>query len=322
MRKPRPKIRRAQPSDEMEKGPYYDSDFEESELESESESESEGAFVVDEELGDCDADEHTTFPQLKVPFDAFLYDFCNVSVYNKRENVDDEVIREEGHSDNEIEDDKDEVDQDPTKFSVHDPSVCWKKMKQHLGEKYANQIELRFRLTNYAVHNGYPIKGKAKAYQSVRGIHEGSSKDFEDEGLQNVILAQDLKGDAHATEFLASGYSEDEVYHVLYEQHLDVEVLAEVPPILEPLHEEVPEVEQVQPVPEEVPQVGQVPPVPQVDIVLETEDEGIVETPPSQRLMRTRSPSERITKIQIGMKAAGKKVVGPGRSRLDPVSLE
>nr|KAJ0207769.1 hypothetical protein LSAT_V11C500254770 [Lactuca sativa] len=158
MRNPRRKIRRAQPFDEMGKGPYYDSDFEESELESESESESERAFVVDEELGDYDANEHTTFPQLKVPFDAFLYDFCNVPVYSKRENVDDEVIREEGHSDNEIEDEEDEIDQKPTKYSVHDPSVHWKKMKPHFGEKYANQTELRFCLTNYAVHNGYPIK--------------------------------------------------------------------------------------------------------------------------------------------------------------------
>ncbi|XP_023741187.1 uncharacterized protein LOC111889284 [Lactuca sativa] len=118
MRNPRPKIRRAQLSDEMEKGPYYDSDFEESELESESYNESERAFVVDDEL----------------------------------------VIREEGQSDNESEDDEDEVDQKPTKYSVHDPSVHWKKMKPHLGEKYANQTELRFYLTNYAVHNGYPIE--------------------------------------------------------------------------------------------------------------------------------------------------------------------
>nr|KAJ0207775.1 hypothetical protein LSAT_V11C500254240 [Lactuca sativa] len=117
-----------------------------------------GAFDVDEELGDCDTDEHTTFPQLKVPFDAFLYDFCNVHVYNRRGNVDDEINREEGHSDNEIKDDEDEVNQDPTKFSVHDPSVHWKKMKPHLGEKYANQIVLRFCLTTYAVHNGYLIK--------------------------------------------------------------------------------------------------------------------------------------------------------------------
>ncbi|CAI9294269.1 unnamed protein product [Lactuca saligna] len=117
---------------------------------------------------------------------------------------------------------------------------------------------------------------------------------------------KDLKVDAHATEFLASGYSKDEVYHLLYEQDLDVEVLAEVPPVLETMHEEVPHVEVLA----------------EVDIVPETEDEGIVETPPSQRLMRTRRPSERITKIQTGMKVVGKKVVGPGRSRLDPVSLE
>nr|KAJ0204044.1 hypothetical protein LSAT_V11C500278210 [Lactuca sativa] len=127
MMKPRTKIRRAEPSEEMENGPYYDSDFEESELESESESESEGAFVVNEELGDCDADEHTTFPQLKVAFDAFFYDLCNVPIYNKMENVDDEVIREKGHSDNEIEDDEDEVDEDPTKFSVYDPLFIGRK---------------------------------------------------------------------------------------------------------------------------------------------------------------------------------------------------
>ncbi|CAI9278734.1 unnamed protein product [Lactuca saligna] len=149
-------------------------------------------------------------------------------------------------------------------------------------------------------------KGKAKASQSVKGIPEGSSTYFEDEGLQDVMLVHDLKVDAHATELLASGYSEDKVYHLLYEQDLYVEVLAEVPSVLETVHEEVPHVEVLA----------------KVDIVPETEDEGIVEIPPSQRLMRTRRPSERITKIQTGMKVVGKKVVGLGRSRLDPVSLE
>nr|KAJ0213062.1 hypothetical protein LSAT_V11C400179330 [Lactuca sativa] len=122
--------------------------------------------------------------------------------------------------------------------------------------------------------NGWKSKGKAKASQPIKGMNEG--------------------------------YLEDEVYHVLKEQQLDVEILAE----------EVLEVEQVPPVPE------QLPPIPQVDIVLETEDEGIADIPPSQRLLRTKRPSERIALIQTGKKVVGKKVVGPGCSRLDPVSLE
>ncbi|CAH1413266.1 unnamed protein product [Lactuca virosa] len=543
MRNPRRKIRRAQPSDEMEKGPYYDSDFEESELESESESESERAFVVDEELGDYDANEHTTFP-----FDAFLYDLCNVPVYNKRENVDDEVIREEGHSDKEIEDDEDEVDQKPTKYSVHDPSVHWKKMKPHLGENWelfikllvedlglelgegltiisdqhkglveavkeklplvehrqcarhvmstihltwrgdvcptiltklddwckdmrlwsvvaseTNVFEVRLGFESFQVDLGEqlctcrlweisgipcvhacatmnhtqqqpetltsswfskekfvetykgnirPLNGskmwartpyakplpsparrmpgrpktrrrkhvteKNGEYRKIKSVggtkicqncweewhnkrtcknptKPQTPKEKKRKGRpvtrdvamkkttastsqksQNSQHTQEMDGqmDGQARcnsqkrvkqrhlnllkgymKLLASGYSEDEVYHVLYEQDLDVEVLAEVPPVLETVHEEVPEVE-------EDPEVEQVPHVAQVDIVPETEDEGIAETPPSQRLMRTRRPSERITKIQTGMKAVGKKVAGPGRSRLDPVSLE
>ncbi|CAI9291571.1 unnamed protein product [Lactuca saligna] len=101
---------------------------------------------------------------------------------------------------------------------------------------------------------------KSQKNQNIIHTHEDSCKDFEDEGLQDVMLVHDLKGDANATELLTSRYLEDEVYHVLYEQHLDVEV----PPILEPVHEEVLEVEKVQHVPEEVPLV------PQVDVVPET----------------------------------------------------
>ncbi|CAI9278015.1 unnamed protein product [Lactuca saligna] len=183
--------------------------------------------------------------------------------------------------------------------------VAMKKTTASTSQKIQHTQEMDGKMDGQARCNSQK-KGKAKASQSVKGIHEGSSKYFEDERLQDVMLVQDLKVDAHATELLASGYSEDEVYHLLYEQDLDVEVLVEVPPVLETVHEEVPHVEVLA----------------EVDIVPETEDEGIVETPPSQRLMRTRRPSERITKIHTRMKAVGKKVVGPGRSRLDPVSLE
>ena len=128
-----------QPSDGMERGPYYDSDFEESDLElSESEeSDSERAFVVDADLDDCDAEENTNSQQFKVPVNVFLYDFCHLPVYNASQNVDDEAIREEGHTDNERENEDEEADDHHSEFSVHDPTVHWKKMKPHLGERYA-----------------------------------------------------------------------------------------------------------------------------------------------------------------------------------------
>ncbi|KAL4581654.1 hypothetical protein LXL04_006180 [Taraxacum kok-saghyz] len=149
-----------QPSDGMERGPYYDSDFEESDLElSESEeSNYEMASVVDVDLDDCDAEENTNSQHFKVPVDAFLYDFCHPPVYNARENVDDEAIREEDHTDNERKDEDEEAAEHHSECNFHDPTIHWKKMKPHLGERYANIDQLRFCLTNYAVTNGYLIK--------------------------------------------------------------------------------------------------------------------------------------------------------------------
>lgn len=60
---------------------------------------------------------------MKIPFDVFLYNLCHLPVYNERENVDDEAIREEFHIDNEKEEEEDEVVQDLTQFSVLDPYV-------------------------------------------------------------------------------------------------------------------------------------------------------------------------------------------------------
>ena len=136
---------------------YYEGETEDSEdIESEEESsEDEKAFVVDAELDDCDAEEGSS-QQGKLPFDAFLYDICNPPFYNDTETQDGEAIREEGLSDNEWEDSDD--DHGDKEYGVHDPSVHWKLMKPHLGERFASQEELRFCFTNYAVRNGYPIK--------------------------------------------------------------------------------------------------------------------------------------------------------------------
>ena len=131
----------------------YDSDFEQSDFEDGSSTSSERGFVVDEELEDSDPDDVVSF---KLPTDAFLYDFCHPPLPKDKKILEDELIKEEGIGGRENEADAWE-DDEPRTFSVHDPSVHWKKMKPHLGERFCNIQELRFCLTNYAVSNGYPI---------------------------------------------------------------------------------------------------------------------------------------------------------------------
>lgn len=56
--------------------------------------------MVDDELDDYDIDEQTSSQHLKVPFDAFLYDFCHVRVYKERHNNDEQAFKEESVSGN------------------------------------------------------------------------------------------------------------------------------------------------------------------------------------------------------------------------------
>ena len=116
---------------------------------------------MDEELADFDDGENgSTANQFRRPYDAFLYDICNEPPYKETpvtENVDDEAIRREGQSDDER-DGEVEIPVVKIKYSVHDPTVHWKKMQPHYCERYGSFEELRFCLTNYAVANGYPIR--------------------------------------------------------------------------------------------------------------------------------------------------------------------
>ncbi|KAL4587766.1 hypothetical protein LXL04_000640 [Taraxacum kok-saghyz] len=109
------------PSDDYDldssyRGPNYDSNFEESEFEGdESDESSDSGFVVDLDLDDSDVEAN------------------GVGV---------DTAELERESDDEVE---------PIEYCMHDPSVDRKKMKPHLGERFANQEQLRFCLTNHPV---------------------------------------------------------------------------------------------------------------------------------------------------------------------------
>ena len=112
--------------------------------------------MVDPDLDDSDVEASSSQPKTDV-HDAFLYDFCHIPERN--DNIDDEEIKEDGVGLDTAELDRESDDEvEPIEYGMHDPNVDWKKMKPHLGERFANQEQLRFCLTNYAVQNGYPIR--------------------------------------------------------------------------------------------------------------------------------------------------------------------
>ncbi|CAI9288895.1 unnamed protein product [Lactuca saligna] len=52
----------------------------------------------------------------------------------------------------------DEDDEDVgVEYWVHDPNVDWKEMRPRLGDCYESPAQLRFALTNYAIHGGYQL---------------------------------------------------------------------------------------------------------------------------------------------------------------------
>ncbi|KAI3495699.1 hypothetical protein L1887_38045 [Cichorium endivia] len=123
---------------------YYASDFKESEWEGETSSElDEHAFVVDQGLAYSDEEEFSS-QNMNVVYDAFLYDFYHVP--ERKDKIEDKVIKEDGTSDNEgslDRDSNDESGEGPTQYGMYDPSIDWKKMKPHLMEKFVDQKQLR-----------------------------------------------------------------------------------------------------------------------------------------------------------------------------------
>ncbi|CAH1434397.1 unnamed protein product [Lactuca virosa] len=56
-------------------------------------------------------------------------------------------------------DDKD----DGVEYRMRDPNVDWKEMRPRLGDCYESPTQLRFALTNYAVHGGYQLYFEKKS---------------------------------------------------------------------------------------------------------------------------------------------------------------
>ena len=141
------------------------------------------------------------------------------------------------------------------------------------------------------------------------------------EDLHDIDVVQGFKNHAHSEDLLYSGYYEDDVLKALNEQTVRVTTLRESDEegVVETEDEKmVPETEDEKMVPETDDE--RMPPPPPVQVVPETEDEGdegIDPTPPSQRLMRRRRPSERITKRKLAAR-----ISGAGESSEAPMSLE
>lgn len=73
-----------------------------------------------------------------------------------------------------------DVDEPITQYDIHNLFVHWKTMKPYLGKIFANQEELRFCFTNYAIGNKYPIKvtkSSTERLQAKCGIDKKKVKD-------------------------------------------------------------------------------------------------------------------------------------------------
>ncbi|KAI3753672.1 hypothetical protein L2E82_25732 [Cichorium intybus] len=135
--------------------------------------------------------------------------------------------------------------------------------------------------------------GKEKLVACGARVNEGV-----EEGLQDVVVEQTLRGDGNAGNLLESGYSKDEVLRVLQESPFPLEV-----PVMTPAEEENP--------------ITHSP-----DMVLETQqnfeiDKGIEETQPSKQLLKKRKKSERILKRKLSQQ-----IGSTGASSGDPLTID
>ncbi|KAL4590942.1 hypothetical protein LXL04_003889 [Taraxacum kok-saghyz] len=140
--------------------------------------------------------------------------------------------------------------------------------------------------------------------------------DIEPEGntrMHEVVVVTNFKMHAHARDLRQSGYSETEVLDAIKEQDVIVEHIPEtdVEHIPEANVEHIPETQVEQMGVEQVPETD-------VELVPETDvEEGLNETPPSQRMIRKKRPSERVL-----LQKLKRRVGGQGSNSKDPVSLE
>ncbi|KAI3790664.1 hypothetical protein L2E82_03880 [Cichorium intybus] len=118
------------------------------------------------------------------------------------------------------------------------------------------------------------------------------------EGLQDVVVEQPLRGDGNAANLLESGYSKDEVLRVLQESPFPLEVA-----VMTPAEEENP----ITHSPYMVPETQQ-----NFEI-----DKGIEETQPSKQLLKKRKKSERILKRKLSHQ-----ISSIGASSGDPLTID
>ncbi|KAL4581726.1 hypothetical protein LXL04_006253 [Taraxacum kok-saghyz] len=110
-----------------DRGPMYDSDFEQSDFEDGSSTPSERGFVVDEELEDSDLDDVVSF---KLPTDAFLYDLCHSPLPKDKKILEDELIKEEGIAGETSAKGKEKMDADGRVKENMDASVTQKGLQE------------------------------------------------------------------------------------------------------------------------------------------------------------------------------------------------
>ncbi|KAI3782749.1 hypothetical protein L2E82_12804 [Cichorium intybus] len=119
-----------------------------------------------------------------------------------------------------------------------------------------------------------------------------------EEGLQDVVVEQTLRGDRNAAYLLESGYSKDEVLCVLQESPFPLEVA-----VMTPAEEENP----ITHSPDMVPETQQ-----NFEI-----DKGIEETQPSKQLLKKRNKSERILKRKLSQQ-----IGSTGATSGDPLTID
>ncbi|KAI3765373.1 hypothetical protein L2E82_15406 [Cichorium intybus] len=135
--------------------------------------------------------------------------------------------------------------------------------------------------------------GKEKLVACGARVNEGV-----EEGLQDVVVEQTLRDDGNAANLLESGYSKDEVLHVLQESPFPLEVA-----VMTPAEEENP----ITHSPDMVPETQQ-----NFEI-----DKGIEETQPSKQLLKKRKKSERILKRKLSQQ-----IGSTGASSGDPLTID
>ncbi|CAH1435250.1 unnamed protein product [Lactuca virosa] len=109
------------------------------------------------DFGFLDFSKETFKSPSKLCDDLFLNLLCDENIL--RRSIDGMVANEDNpggqqHEHVHLDEDDENVG---IEYTVHDPNVDWKEMRPQLGDCYESPAQLRFALTNYAIHGGYQL---------------------------------------------------------------------------------------------------------------------------------------------------------------------